>query len=226
MSFIWRDDLTEAQLVVMRQAGAILAAIGLLDIASCIVTVSKGGSYSSSLNIFALVAGVLVYRGSARAARFVVSGLSFLLGGLLLLPALGLAITPWRLILLELKLSPWSFLVNAVVFTALLGVLFWVRQLLANLAIHKRGERARPLHRSPAACIGACIPIALAAVLPLFLRGPSAQRAVAEAQRQVGSGYAFHVEQLTTAGASGRAVVVAYSDSEVRRVEVLWSDQP
>jgi hypothetical protein len=54
----------------MRRAGLALAAIGLLDIGYCFVAVARGESYSSSLNVFALVAGILVYRGSETAARF------------------------------------------------------------------------------------------------------------------------------------------------------------
>ncbi len=80
------DVLTESQLRVMRRAGLALVAIGLLDIASCFVSLARGESYSSSLNIFALVAGILVCRGSTGAAKFVVRGLSFLLGAFLLLP--------------------------------------------------------------------------------------------------------------------------------------------
>src|SRR5262245_2257182 len=86
----------------MRQAGLVLIMIGLLDIAWCAVAVVRGESYSSSLNIFALVAGVLVYRGNTGAARFVVMGLSFLLGGFLLMPLVLPVLMPLRLLWLQL----------------------------------------------------------------------------------------------------------------------------
>ena len=224
-SDIWRDDLTEAQLAVMRRAGVILVMIGVLDIVSCFIAVSRGASYSSSLNVFALVAGILIYRGSARAARLVVKGLSFLLGGFLLLPALMLVVTPWRLLLLQLRLAPWSFISGGALFVVLMAVLYWVRHLLGGLAIHIGGERARPLHRSVAAWVGACIPVCLAIAMPLFMQGTAGRRAVAQAQRQVGPGYSFYVQRLNTSGASGSALVVAYSDSDMREVEVEWHDK-
>lgn len=224
MTSIWRDDLAEPQLAVMRKAGLVLAAVGLVDLASCILTVSRGGHHSSSLNIFALFAGLLVYRGSARAARFVVRGLSFLLGGFILVPLPLIAANPWRLLLLQIRLSAWSFIQGAAMYLALVAVLFWVRHLLGGLRIHAQGEAARPLHRSIAAWIGAGIPICLAVVLPVSLASDGGRRAAAEARRQLGPGYSFHVQQLSTWGGSGRAVVAAYTDSQLRYVTVQWDD--
>src|SRR5260221_14210336 len=80
------ERLTESDTTAVRRAGAARAGVGLLDIGACFVSVARGESYSSSLSIFALVAGILVYRGNAGAARFVVTSLSFLLGALLLVP--------------------------------------------------------------------------------------------------------------------------------------------
>jgi hypothetical protein len=209
----------------MRRAGLALGVIGLLDMAACLVSVALGQSYSSSLNIFALIAGVLVYRGSTGAARFVVQGLSFLLGGIILLPFVMLVLMPIRLLRLELKLAPMETLSWATVSAGLFALLLWIRASLGSLPLYPGGQRARPLHRSPAAAAGAGIPLLLAVFLPFFMQGESGHRAIAEAQREVGPGYSFYVGQLSTSGKSGAAVVTAYSDTEIRKVVVEWSDE-
>lgn len=223
------DDLSDAQFTVMRRAGATLAVIGLLDIASCVVSIAHGASYSSSLNVFALVAGVLVYRGSGSAARLVVKGLSFLLGGFLLLPLVTPAITPTRLAWLLLKRSPWHAAAGLTVYVSLLAVMYWIRQTLGELPIHGGQMKAPPLHRSLPAGLGAAIPLLLAVILPVSMAGPAGRRAVAEAARKVGPGYSFHVQQMSTSintsGTRGRATVVAYSDAEIRYVAVEWAHE-
>jgi len=219
------DEVTDHQRAVMRRAGLVLVVIGLLDIAWCAVAVARGQNYSSSLNVFALAAGALVYRGSARAARFVMNGLSFLLGGVLLLPLLLPLFMPARLLWLELRLSPLWLLQAVATYVVVAGLLYWVRELLADIPIHGGGTRATPLYRSVPAALGAGIALLLAIVLPLFLHGAAGQRAVTEAERKVGPGYSFWVQRLDVSRSGGSAVVVAYTDTEVREVAVEWRDE-
>jgi tetratricopeptide (TPR) repeat protein len=73
--------------------------------------------------------------------------------------------------------------------------------------------------------VGAGIPLLLAVFVPLFMQGESTHRAVTAAQREVGPGYSFYVGQLSTSGNGGAAVVTAYSDTEIRKVVVEWSDE-
>lgn len=54
----------------LRQAGAVLILVGIIDVLwmlYCVIV--RHVSYSSSINLFAIVAGIFIYRGSARAAR-------------------------------------------------------------------------------------------------------------------------------------------------------------
>jgi hypothetical protein len=48
---------------ILRKTGWVLVAVGLIDIAMMIYTISLGMSYSSSLNIFAVVAGLFLIGG-------------------------------------------------------------------------------------------------------------------------------------------------------------------
>jgi hypothetical protein len=219
------DELTDPQRAVMRRAGLALAAIGLIDVGWCALCVAQGQSYSSSFNIFALGAGVLVYRGSTGAARFVVKGLSFFLGAFLLLPLVMPVLMPPRLLWLQLqRASAGSVLEGVGLYVGALGLLYWIRGMLARVSVHGTGGSAPPLHRSLAAAAGAAIPLFLAVILPLYQHGAAGQRAVIEAEGQAGPGYSFYVQQLSGSRSRGSARVVAYSDTELREVEVKWHD--
>jgi hypothetical protein len=60
------EDL--AYLPVLKRVGLVLVVVGLIDIGIMIYCIAKKISYSSSFNIFAVVAGIFLIRGSLRAA--------------------------------------------------------------------------------------------------------------------------------------------------------------
>ena len=56
---------------ILKRVGLALVVFGIADIAFMIYSVTKGQSYSSSFNIFAVIAGVFLIRGSLGATRLV-----------------------------------------------------------------------------------------------------------------------------------------------------------
>jgi hypothetical protein len=56
---------------ILGRAGFVLVAIGLIDVGWMIYCMINGISYSSSLNIFAVVAGILLIRGGLKTAGIV-----------------------------------------------------------------------------------------------------------------------------------------------------------
>jgi hypothetical protein len=50
------------------------------------------------------------------------------------------------------------------------------------------------------------------------------ERAIEEARRKVGTGYSFYVRELNGGAHHAKAVVVAYSANEIRKVAVEWND--
>lgn len=60
-----------ADLPILKRVGTVLMVVGAIDIAAMIYCVASGYSYPSSLNIFALVAGIFIRRGSLRASSWV-----------------------------------------------------------------------------------------------------------------------------------------------------------
>jgi hypothetical protein len=212
--------LTESDLSALRRAGLALAAIGVLDIASCALAVVRGRAYSSSLNVFALVAGIMVYRGHTGAARFVVRGLSFFLGALLVGPLVVPAFTPLRLLWVQMVLSPVPFVEAVSLYVGLMAALYWIRQTVARVPLYAPARRVEPLHRSTAARVGAAIPLGLAIILPFWMNSGAGRRALAEAERQLGPRYSFHVTRLNQSTGGCTATVLAYTDAEVRELEV------
>ncbi len=69
---------------ILKKVGLALVAFGLVDIALMIYVVSHGQSYSSSFNIFAVVAGIFLLRGSLGATRLVTWFSAFMLTGFIL----------------------------------------------------------------------------------------------------------------------------------------------
>ena len=73
------NDLTRQSLLM--RPGYVLIAIGLLDIGVMVYCILHGISYASSFNIFALLGGIFLIRGSVRAAAIVTFFAAFLSSG-------------------------------------------------------------------------------------------------------------------------------------------------
>lgn len=56
------DD--RAHLRVLKRVGIVLVVVGLLYIGLMVYSIAKGVAYSSSLNVFALIAGIFLIRGA------------------------------------------------------------------------------------------------------------------------------------------------------------------
>ena len=66
---------------ILKRVGAVLLAVGLIDIAVMIYCIANRISYASSFSIFAVVAGIFLLRGSLRAASIVRRFAVFMLSG-------------------------------------------------------------------------------------------------------------------------------------------------
>ncbi len=142
------DDL--AYLQVLKRVGKVLVVVGLLDIGLMIYCIAKGIPYSSSLNIFAVFAGIFLIRGSLRAAGTVLWFATFGLTAFACLLVAWPLFVPPGLALTELRLYPLWFFGSLILITAVLGFFYWVvRELRTEsvLAARKRtGRKTRSLH--------------------------------------------------------------------------------
>ena len=219
-----------AHIPILRRAGVVLIVVGALDIAVMVYCIIRGVSYSSSLNVFAVVAGVFLVRGSLAAAGLVRWFSAFLLAGLCALALAWPVVQPFDLTLTQIRLDPTAAALSALVLVALGCLFLWLQRQLGRppvlAAAEAAGKKVRSM-RLPVAA-GAGIVVLLAAALPFTLGGESAARAKAVAQEQLGTGFKYHVSSLSVAstgtGTAVSARVTAWNGNEVRVVPVEWSE--
>ncbi len=218
----------------LRVVGIVLIVVGFLDIGWMIYCIANGESYSSSFNIFAVIAGILLVRGGLRTARVVAFFSAFMLssfiGLLLILPL----IMPLDLLLTHLRVHPASFVSCSLLGVFVLVLLGWIYLRLTAPLITAAFVEKYPLKTSfrwrprNGFFIGALLVIVMVVALGFMLHGASAQRACAEAKLKVGDGYKFCVSSLSMQSSGGHthvaAVVTAYNQNEIKKVGVRWDE--
>ena len=111
---------------ILKRTGVVLLTVGLIDIAVMIYCIVNGISYSSSFNVFAVIAGIFLLRGSLRTASVVRWFAVFMFAAFVALLIAWPFIQPLGLTLTQLRLNPGAS-VAAIVFMAfVLSLLFWL----------------------------------------------------------------------------------------------------
>ncbi|MES2958041.1 MAG: hypothetical protein V4792_07625 [Pseudomonadota bacterium] len=219
-----------AHIPILRKTGSVLLAVGLLDIAVMIYCIVNSISYSSSFNIFAVVAGIFLLRGSLRAASIVRWFAMFMLVGFLALVLAWPFIQPVDLTLTQVRLSPFAAVISAAFMFGVLVLLYWLQRQLGEMPVQSAraaaGRKIRDMRVPAAAGVGLVVVLAL--FLSLLLGGESAAKAISIAQQQLGPAYRYHVSSLNIAksneGTSVTGLVTAWNDKEIRSVPVGWQE--
>jgi len=214
--------------LILKRVGAVLLAVGVIDIAVMIYCITNQISYSSSFNIFAVVAGVLLLRGNLRAASAVRWFAVFMLSTFITLLIAWPFLQPLDLTLTQIRLNPGAFVATVAFIAFVLAFLFWVAMELGRGPIQaarsKAGRKPRDM-RIPAV-VGVGSVVVLGVFSTLLLGGDSAERAKSMAEQQVGPGYRFHVSSLSITqngqGTFGSGVVMAWNDMEIKTIPVHW----
>jgi hypothetical protein len=221
------DDL--AYLPILKRVGLVLIVVGVIDVGWMIYCIVHRIGYSSSFNIFSIVAGIFLVRGSLRGAAFITRAATFLLAGFLGLVFVWPVFLPAGLALAELRIYPLRFLASAAFMAFVLGLLFWVvRQLRREPVLEAiaRSGRKIPSLRGPIV-VGLGLVVIVASITGLSLRSDS-KRAEQIAASQVGKGYSLHVTSISTVwSSSGKkvsAIVTAWNDHEIREIPVNWNE--
>lgn len=213
---------------ILQRAGKVLVAIGVIDIVAMIYFVARGQSYSSSLNIFALIAGIFLWRGSLRAAS-VVRWLGWsTLPVALIVPAVFLARQPWDLTMTEVRLFPGSVFLSTALTVGYMALLLWlVRELGRGPVLAARVAAGRKLRdmRIPLGLGVAGMMVVVGLIVALF-GGERAERAEVLAAAKLGVGYRYHVNSIAVVSIGGStavsASVVAWNANAVLTVPVTW----
>lgn len=222
---------TNSHIAILKRTGKVLLTIGLLDIAVMIYCIANRVSYSSSFNIFAVIAGIFLLRGSLRAASIVRWFSTFMLSGLLALAFAWPFMQPIGLAVTQLRLSPVQSLVSLGFTAFVLGLLYWLRRELGSATIQQArtaaGRKVRDMRIPVAAGVGGVV--LLTVFLHLLLGGESAAKAAAIAEQQLGASYRYHVSSLNIAtnsrGKFVAGIVTAWNNKEIRNVPVSWEER-
>lgn len=207
-----------------RKAGIVLLIIGIIDIGVMIYCIANKISYSSSFNIFAVIAGILLMKGGVKTARVVRWFSAFFviafIGMIFLFPIT----MPIQLLATQIKLNPIGMLGSYAFSLVFIGVLIWVYKQLSTpdalakleLAGYKTGKPKSALYTA----IGIMV---LGGVLfALLFNSESAEKAKALAKEQLGPAYEYHISSMQTSGEKGSAVVTAFNSNEIKNVQVKW----
>lgn len=222
---------TAAARTVLKRTGAVLIGVGLVDIGAMAYCIANDIAYASSFNVFAVIAGVFLMRGSLRAASIVRSACVFLLCAVVALAVVWPMIQPMDLTMTQLRLDPGSAVLAAVVPLLVCALLGWLVMQLSLPAVRaaqvESGLRPRRLRTPIAAGLGLVLTVSLVLNF-LLLDGESANKAKALAARQLGGAYRYHVSSLsivnTQEGTEVQAVVTAWNATEVRHLPVTWQE--
>lgn len=200
---------------------------GLADIALMIYSIANGQSYSSSFNIFAVAAGIFLFRGNLGAVRLVTWFSAFMLtafiGALFFIFPF---IQPLGLLLARIKLNPIDAVVSCLIALIVLALLGWTYRQLRSapvLGALKEGGRSAA---TPKIAFGSGLALVamLALAIHMTLNGTAGARAIELARQKLGPTYHYATQSIQWSGGHTKAVVVAYDNNEIKHVTVKWSE--
>jgi hypothetical protein len=214
----------------LRRTGIVLLIVGLLDIGFMIYSIVNGMSYSSSLNIFAVIAGIFLIRGNLRAAAIVRWWTLCFAVAIVAVIVLSPLIVPVGLMYVEAKIETFSTVLSVVMLAGVFALFAWLTiQLRAPPVQAALAARFAKL-RGPALPVSVGIGIAavLAAASVFTQHTQSAKRAIAAAMSEHGSSYRYYVSsmryQSKGAEETVSGVLTAWKDDQVERIPFGWQD--
>lgn len=219
---------------VLRKVGTVLIVVGVLDILWMIWSIVNQTSYSSSFNIFAVIAGIFLVRGGLRTAKYVRQFMAFMLSGfiglVILVPLVFPLVFPLDFWLITFRLYPVSFLGFVLLFLIDLGLVCWIFRALGADSVKQaqieRGITVKPPY----------LPLTLGGLLIMFVftfmflsfRGETAEESIRRAEQQYGTEYKYVIKNLnlseSQAGKTVSAVLYAYNVNEIKTVKVEWKE--
>jgi len=210
--------------LILKKVGIALVIVGLIDIGFFIYCIKNEISYSSSFNIFSVVAGIFLLRGSLGAAKNITFFAAFMLtafiGLIIMLPFM----EPIELRVIAFKLSPLTTILTYLISFFVLGFVYWVYRNLSSEVVMEARKNAGLSYGTPklAFGVGGVLVVGLSIAMYFTNNGTSAAIAKSKALEKFGSEYKYHISGMSFAGNSGSARLKAYRMGEIKNVRVEW----
>jgi hypothetical protein len=213
---------------VLKRAGAVLLAIGIIDGAVTIDRPAAAGPYPAALDGVAIIAGLSLLWGSPRAALWVRTLAVCILAGGVVLPIAAPLLQPLSLTITEIRLDPAYYAGKASSLLFVLCVTLWVTLVLGRPAVLDAIASARIRRWDmviPAQAGGGVVALA-GLLLWLALHGQSADLATSLALEQLGPAYRYHLSWISSSnnghGTTITGVVTAWNPTEIKQVLLHW----
>ncbi len=209
---------------ILRQVGLVLVLVGLADIGWMAYCLANGISYSSSFNVFTVIAGVFLLAGSLKATRFVTWCTAFYLTAFGATVLLWPLVEPLDLLIVRTRLNPTGIALSFALGLPVVAVLLWVyRRLRSEAVLHALEESKLKSAPPRSAFAGAIVLVAIViAIVASVLNGESAQEAIKRTREKLGPDYEYHVNSIYFAGDDVSARVIAYTSKSIEVVEIEW----
>ena len=205
---------------ILKRVGIALIAFGLLDIGVMIYCLINHINYSSSFNIFAVLAGIFVWRDHPWWVQWASRASGFFLGASFAAIIASPFLFPIDLGVREMQAHPLGAAGLAIYSLAALTLLAWTHWQLRSPAVLPSEPSAWVRWRPSA--LGAALAICIFTLVSVTLHGESSHTAIELARNKVGQGYHFWISNLGVSGEHGHARVLAYNESTVQTVDVDW----
>jgi hypothetical protein len=212
---------------ILKRVGIVLIAVGILDIAYMVYCISQGQSYSSTLNILAVVAGVFLFRGSLRAVLlitwFAAFMLSYLVSDFILLPFL----KPAELWAIEFRLDAIALCRSLLLTITLIGLHFWIYTQLRAAPVVSASVKSGHSASTPklAFILGVALVVLPVGMMHFIGGGATGAKAVEVARTQYGEGYKYHLTGMGWSNRYVQASLTAYNEHEIKPIQVEWKQR-
>ena len=215
---------------ILKRVGIVLIIVGCVDIALMIYCIATETSYGSSLNVFAIVAGIFLIRGSLRAAKIVSDFSAFLAATCTALIVALPIFVPINFIVTLFRIEPTKTVAYAALMFLIIALLWWVHAKVSSVPVVAALKEAdlRLYRRIWSILAGVALVTFLVVFIAAAQRSESAKAQLTKIEREHGSHQRYFFSEYRAKGGGGKSVInatiVGYTSDSIRAYEVSWEE--
>lgn len=222
--------MDEACRSILHRVGVILLVVGCLDVLLMIYCIATETAYASSFNVFAVIAGILLMRGSLKTAKIVANFSAFLLAcSITLIVALPLFI-PISFLGTLFRIEPGKVIASALVMFLFITLLWWTHVNLTSVPIATafRDAQIKPSRHVWSLLAGVVLVGVLAVVFHVAENSDSARAELAKIEKEHGDRQRYFFSSYNSRTVQGKtavkATITGYTANSIKTYEVSWEE--